>query len=457
MNLKYDILDILPNPRDIDLPKYFKKTITEEKLVSGLSDEEIEEGHSTLIECYTNLKNKIPAPPDYSDPEVYITYIDNYLKNYYPRMFFIMNHLMKYTSFFDLLDSWNEKQIKILDIGAGPGTMCFSFIEYLEYINQLGTFDFKYSINIIERENNFINFINKLEANVENLNAKLKKTITIEKPIRPLSIDFNDVKQSLNAILGKVNYDVIILSFILNENEPQEEKNKKLFQSLSEHITDEGIIIFIGAASDYIHEYFQIDFKKEFGLNRNAPCLSGNLTYGIENNKRCPFFKPCGDLCTFQISQDERNKFCYMVLSKKDFLYDRYNNHLKKSVEFFKKYEHHLNIRTYSQKKPELGEVTDIIGILTNKERKLQKCDYYFCNGSCKFKIDGLELPELEIKEGDLVIFENLIYDGLYPKINKSHGKYIPKQMGEIGFKYNRDTSKGLLSNFEVIPYLSNA
>ncbi len=261
------------------------------------------------------------------------------------------------------------------------------------------------------------------------------------------------MKQSLNASLGEVNYDVIILSFILNENEPQEEKNKKLFRSLSEHITDEGIIIFIGAASDYIHEYFQIDFKKEFGLNRNAPCLSGNLTYGIEKNKKFPFFKPCGDLCTFQITQDERNKFSYIVLSKNDFLYERCNNYIKKSVEFFKKYEHHLN-RSYKQKKPELGEVTDNIGILTNKERKGQNYDYYFCNGSCKFKIDGLKLPELEIKEGDLVLFENLIYDGLYSKINKSCGKYIPKQLGEIGFKYNRDTSKGLLSNFEVIPYL---
>ena len=146
-----------------------------------------------------------------------------------------------------------------------------------------------------------------------------------------------------------------------------------------------------------------------------------------------------------------------MVLSKKDLLYDGCNNFIKKSVEFFKKYEHHLNIRSYWQKKPELGEVTDIIGILTNKERKWQKCDYYFCNGCCKFKIDWLELPELELKEGDLAFFKTLIYDGLYQKINKSHGKYIAKQMGEIGFKYNRDTSKGLLSNFEVIPYLLNA
>lgn len=173
MNLKYDILDLLPNPRDLDLPEYFKKTILEEKLASGLSEEEIKDGNSKLIRCYTNLKNKTPGPPDYSDPEVYIAYIDNYVKNYYPRMFFIMNNLMKYSRFFDLLDSWNGKQIKILDIGAGPGTMCFSFIEYLNYINQLGTFDFKYSINIIERENNFINYINKLEANVDNL--KLKK------------------------------------------------------------------------------------------------------------------------------------------------------------------------------------------------------------------------------------------------------------------------------------------
>ena len=233
MNLKHEILDHLPNPRDIDLPNYFEKTITEEKLVSDLSDEEVEEGYSNLKESYSNLKKKIQSPLEYSDPKVYIAYIDNYLRDYYPRMFFIMNHLMKYTNFFKVLDLWNGKQIKILDMGAGPGTMCFAFIEYLEYINQLGTFEFNHSIKIIERENNFINFIKKLFGNIKTLNSGIKDRVITENPLMTSSIDFDNLEISLNENLGDESYDVIILSFILNENDPQEDKNRKLFQILS--------------------------------------------------------------------------------------------------------------------------------------------------------------------------------------------------------------------------------
>ncbi len=455
MNLKHEILDLLPNPRDIDLPNYFEKTITQEKLVSGLSDEEVEEGYSNLKESYSNLKKKIQSPPDYSDPKVYIAYIDNYLRDYYPRMFFIMNHLMKYTNFFKVLDAWNGKQIKILDMGAGPGTMCFAFIEYLEYINQHGTFEFNHSIKIIERENNFTNFITKLFGCIKTLNSGIKDSVITEKPLMTSSIDFDNLEQSLNEILGDESYNVIILSFILNENDPQEDKNKELFQILSNHITKEGVIIFIGAASDYIQDYFQLDFKKDLGLFRIAPCLSGNRSYGVVNNRRYPFFKPCGDLCTFQISPDERNKFCYLALGKENLISNKCEKYINKSIEFFKKYEHHLDYKKY-QKKPELGEITDIIGILTNKEVKWRNCDYYFCNGCCKFKIDSLKFPKLKIQEGELVFLKNIIYDGLYPKINRFEGKYIPKEYGEIGFKYNRDNSIGPISSFELIPFLDN-
>ena len=214
MNLKHEILDNLPNPRDIDLPNYFEKTITEEKLASGLSDEEITEGYSNLKESYSNLKNKIQTPPNYSEPKAYISYLVKYLRDYYPRMYFIMNHLLRYTNFFRILDSWNREQIKILDIGAGPGTMCFAFIEYLEYINQLKTYDFEYYIKIIEREENFIDFIHKLEANIELLgeNENLKSNLIVEKPLRHTEIDFDNVEESLNNILGKESYNVIILS-----------------------------------------------------------------------------------------------------------------------------------------------------------------------------------------------------------------------------------------------------
>ena len=443
MNLKHEILDNLPNPRDIDLPNYFEKTITEEKLASGLSDEEIEEGYSNLIESYSNLKNKGQKPPDYSEPKVYIAYLVKYLRDYYPRMYFIMNHLLRYTNFFRILDSWNREQIKILDIGAGPGTMCFAFIEYLEYINQLKMYNFEYYIKIIEREENFTNFIHKLEANIEMLNENLKNNLIVEKPIRCTKIDFDNIEESLNNILGEESYNVIILSFILNENDPQKEKNIKLFKILSRHLDNEGIIIYIGAASYYLYEYFEFDFEKEIGLIRIAPCLNGNKTYG----NKFPFFSPCGDLCTFQLHEGEVHKFCYLILSSKDLLIKNFDENLQKSVELFNQFDYMLNMTRQEriEKLEELGDIyTNFFGLYSNN----RDYDHYFCNGVCKFKINSFPNQDLKLDEGFMVDLKDIIFDGEYPK---PHKRGITKNYAEIAFKYNKDRSKiEIIDNFHI-------
>lgn len=445
MNLKHEILSHLPNPRDINIPNYFEKTISEEKEASGLSDNEIEGGYSRLKESYSNLKNKIPEPPDYSELKVYIAYLVNYLNDYYPRMYFIMNHLMKYTNFFKILDSWNGEKITILDIGAGPGTMCFAFIEYLEYINQLNIYDFEYSIKVLERERNFINFINRLENNIKILDEKISTICTIEKPIRSTSIDFDNVEGSLNSILGEKSYNVIILSFILNENDPQKEKNKNLFRILSNHLKNKGIIIFVGAASDYLFEYFEINFEEEAGLVRIAPCLNGNRIYGSTH----PFFCPCGDLCTFQIEEGEIHKFCYLVLSKMDFLKTNLDDKLQKSIEFFNKFKYMLNMNKPQRVKKlkELGDIfTDFFGLYSNK----RNFNYYFCNGICKFKINSFPHRNLRLKGGNVVILKNIKFDGEYKK-PYTFKVFFWKNYAEIAFKYIKD-----ISQTEIIDNLHN-
>ena len=451
--MKQEILDHLPIPREVRLPEYFENTISEEIKSSGASSSEIDAGYRVLQKYYRNLKEspQIDNIPIYQRTEIYIAYINYYLRDYYPRMYLILNHLLKYTKFFELLEAWNKSPIKILDIGAGPGTMIYSFIDYLEYISHLGRFDFNYDVQIIEQEQQFLKFLENLNKNLKTTNPNVRDKITIESPLETKDLDFDYLEDTLKPLLNREKYNVIILSFIINENVPNREKIKDIIKILSNNLKDEGIIILLEAPSDYLYEYFEIDFEKEIGLIRNAPCLNGNKIYDRVNKGNCPFFSPCGDLCTFQISGEERNKFCYLVLSKKDFLNYTFENEISKSIGFFKKYKRHLF--DFNEKMANLGETFNTFGIFTNKEIKEEACDYYFCNGGCRFKIDNLQFPELEIVEGDIIYFKNLIYDGVYIKKNKKHKPFIVKPFGELGVKFDRDLTKKNHSSYEIIPY----
>jgi len=175
--VKKDILDHLPRLNEVKIPDYLEKTIIDELNSFNLSASDIELGKSQLSEYYSALLNWAPAIINYSDPKVYIGYLVDYLKKYFPRMWFIMNHLLRYTNYFETLKLLDNTPIKILDIGAGPGTMFVSLIEYLEYVNQLGTFNLKYIIDVIEKENNFLKFIENLETNIKIHNEDLSKRI----------------------------------------------------------------------------------------------------------------------------------------------------------------------------------------------------------------------------------------------------------------------------------------
>ena len=440
--MKREILDHLPDPKEVTVPVYFERTIIEEKENSGLSDAEIDEGENKLKSAYSDLKNGIKSAPPYSDNEIYIAYIDRYLKMYYPRMFFILNHLLKYTKFYELLKKWSSKPIKILDIGAGPGTMFMAFIEYLEYINGLETFDFTYEISLIEEENNFLGFIKQLLNKLMTSKPTLHSKLSLKIPLESHQIDFNDIDSNITSILNESKYEIIILSFILNENEPDLEKNKNLFKNLSDHLEEDGLIIFIGAASDYIHKYFKIDFKKEMDLIRLVPCFNSNELYRTNRKDKYPFFKPCGDLCTFQISPTERHTFSYLVLAKIDITFKKLGVMIKDSVNFHNQYKYlgRLPWKKRREKMEKIDENCDIFGIFSDR----RDSDYYICNGVCKYKV--INTPDnININEGDLVIFRNLEFDGIYIKWNRV--KRIKKNYNEVGFKYHGDSS------YEVIPY----
>ncbi len=443
--MKEEILDHLPDPKEIAIPLYFERVITEEKENSGLSDTEINEGENRLISAYSDLKKGINSTPSYSDNDIYIAYINRYLKMYYPRMFFILNHLLKYTKFYELLKNWSSKSIKILDIGAGPGTMFMAFIEYLEYINELEAFDFRYEISLIEEESNFIGFIEQLLNKLETLKPTLHSKLSLKIPLESHRIDFNDIESNITSTLKESKYQIIILSFILNENEPNLEKNKTLFKTLSDHLEEDGLIIFIGAASDYIRKYFNIDFMKDLSLIRLVPCFNSNELYGNRSEDISPFFGPCGDLCTFQISPAESNRFSYLILTKEDIAYKKYRDMIKNTLNFYNQYEYLARLSSRSdrdERMEEISENCDIFGIFSDRTES----SYYICNGACKYKVN--DIPDnVDIKEGDLVIFRDLEFDGIFPKWNRAKRPWIRKNYNEVGFKYHEDSS------YKVIPY----
>jgi len=442
--MKKEILDNLPDPKEVTVPAYFERTITEEKEKSGLSDTEIDEGESKLISAYSDLKNGINSTPPYSDNDVYIAYIDRYLKMYYPRMFFILNHLLKYTKFYEILKNWSSKSIKILDIGAGPGNMFMAFIEYLEYINELEAFDFTYEISLIEEESNFIGFSERLLNKLETSKPTLRSRLSFKIPLESRRINFNDIESDITSTLKESKYQIIILSFILNENEPDLEKNKTLFKTLSDHLEDDGLIIFIGAASDYIRKYFNIDFKNEMELVRLIPCFNSNELHGNRSEGVYPFFGPCGDLCTFQISPAERHRFSYVVLSKKDIVYKKCRDMIENTLNFYNQYEYLAQLwrNERDERMKEISENCDIFGIFSDR----MGTSYYICNGACKYKVIDTT-DNININEGDLVIFRDLEFDGIFPKKKRINSTWIRKNYNEVGFKYQDDSS------FKVVPY----
>ena len=55
--VKKEILDNLPDPKEITVPVYFERSNTEEKERSGLIDTKIDDGERKLKILYSKLKN----------------------------------------------------------------------------------------------------------------------------------------------------------------------------------------------------------------------------------------------------------------------------------------------------------------------------------------------------------------------------------------------------------------
>ena len=106
--MKREILDNLPLPQTIETPQYLELTKEEEKEIYGLKWYENARGERELENAYGKFKENQKSNFEdklYSDPRRYLNYLEKYSFPYYPRMFLILNHLIRYTNFFDILKS----------------------------------------------------------------------------------------------------------------------------------------------------------------------------------------------------------------------------------------------------------------------------------------------------------------------------------------------------------------
>ena len=176
-----------------------------------------------------------------------ISYTDNQETTYHGRVdyyilvYMLVNFYKVWAPLWDLLrQRYIGNSLKILELGAGPGTSMISLINFYQLLasnNPEQQFTLNY--NIVEREEDFINACESL----------LKKFMA-RSEIPNLKINWNIVKDDIYCFTenstDNQKYDLILESNVLNGNENLlQEKTDKLIFSLADKLDDEGSLILI--------------------------------------------------------------------------------------------------------------------------------------------------------------------------------------------------------------------
>jgi len=218
--------------RSIDLPDVFNCAILDWFKVSSLN-----ELHGRRL---LNLKAQEISYTD-SQETIYHGKVDNYILVY-----MLVNFYKIWAPLWDLLKKDKlTTSLKVLELGAGPGTSMISLI----YFYQLLSIDnpdvqFKISYDVIEREEDFIKACQSLATNFEkhsqmqlfknNYNLKVKCRFATE-----------DI-YSFAETSPEKDYDLILESNVLNGNENlRQDKTDNLILALADKLADKGALILI--------------------------------------------------------------------------------------------------------------------------------------------------------------------------------------------------------------------
>lgn len=161
--------------------------------------------------------------------------------DYYILVYMLVNFYKVWAPLWDLLrQRYIGNSLKILELGAGPGTSMISLINFYQLLatdNPKQQFTLNY--NVVEREEDFINACESL----------LKKFMASSE-FPNLKINWNIIKEDIYCFAenstDNQKYDLILESNVLNGNENLlQEKTDKLIFSLADKLADEGSLILI--------------------------------------------------------------------------------------------------------------------------------------------------------------------------------------------------------------------
>lgn len=163
-----------------------------------------------------------------------------------------------------------KKEIKLIDIASGPGSMSIGIIMFYNIIaRNMPAEEFKIDITLLDVEQRFLDLATKLIENIwtkTQKNLKISITDTIHKEI--------DGSLNLNG-----NYDIISMGNLLNEFSKNEQSSiNNLFENIFEILKNNGSVLIIEPGD----EARCVNFKEIRNL--------------VINNTSFNIFSPCNDV-----------------------------------------------------------------------------------------------------------------------------------------------------------------
>ncbi|MFN8672315.1 MAG: small ribosomal subunit Rsm22 family protein [Candidatus Sericytochromatia bacterium] len=263
-----------------------------------------------ITKDYKELKNN-------SDPIKTENDLVSYLLSRLPSTYAVSYNVLEKLNEFEQFKNVSNEIKSIIDIGAGPATSTYACLDLFESIEEL---------TLIERNNFFIEFA--------------KNTLIDNFP----SLKANIIKDNIKNINFEKNYDIAIISYVLNELE--DNTKLKLINDIWEK-TNFLIIIEPGTPRGFESIRKIKNLYKESVL---APCTH-NLICPLEENDWCHFYKRIERTKEQKYLKNatesyEDEKFSYLILAKNNLLEREKRSRIIRHPKIMKG---HISLKTCSE------------------------------------------------------------------------------------------------------------
>jgi len=332
-------------------------------------------------------------PIDYSEDDV-ISYVLYYFPLNFPKIQYILYDLIRYGN----PDVFKKREINILDVGTGCGTIPISLSFFLKSIGNIE----KLNVDIIESNKIFIAAFNDLK---DILNSKEYGVPIVCGNDNIISGSFDETK-----IIEEIDekYDFIIFSNVINESKLSIEKLAKWIIKYKNKLNENGHLIII-EPEDEIRARRTAELKNILLKNDIDVYCPGENLWGIAN-------KDCDNWCVIKksIKIPENNQgfslistyakginFSYLITNKNGYILTPNSNYTKLSDL-------------------KIGTRVNVFGKVIERNEHSTVTHLFICDGTQKVKMFAYKYEfggitpkpshkKIEhIKINDVVIFEKV-------------------------------------------------